>query len=71
MLVQKLQVDDLQSEKGYFDGIMVYAQNKVGEENDSILTIFPPLLYICLTWLNRKKGGGGWHNTFTVMRGIL
>lgn len=28
MLVQKLQVDDLQSEKGYFDGVMVYAQNK-------------------------------------------
>ncbi|XP_074545590.1 dehydrogenase/reductase SDR family member 12-like [Halichoeres trimaculatus] len=28
MLVQKLRVDDLQSEKGYFDGIMVYAQNK-------------------------------------------
>lgn len=28
MLVQKLKVDDLQSEKGYFDGIMVYAQNK-------------------------------------------
>ena len=29
MLVQKLRVDDLQSEKGYFDGVMVYAQNKV------------------------------------------
>uniref|UniRef100_A0A3Q2Z8C4 Dehydrogenase/reductase SDR family member 12-like n=1 Tax=Hippocampus comes TaxID=109280 RepID=A0A3Q2Z8C4_HIPCM len=28
MLVQKLQIDDLQSEKGYFDGLMVYAQNK-------------------------------------------
>lgn len=28
MLVQKLKVDYLQSEKGYFDGIMVYAQNK-------------------------------------------
>ncbi|XP_074507292.1 dehydrogenase/reductase SDR family member 12 [Sebastes fasciatus] len=28
MLVQKLRVDDLQSEKGYFDGLMVYAQNK-------------------------------------------
>ncbi|XP_049602682.1 dehydrogenase/reductase SDR family member 12 isoform X1 [Syngnathus scovelli] len=28
MLVQKLQTDDLQSEKGYFDGLMVYAQNK-------------------------------------------
>uniref|UniRef100_A0A3Q2PRT7 Dehydrogenase/reductase SDR family member 12-like n=1 Tax=Fundulus heteroclitus TaxID=8078 RepID=A0A3Q2PRT7_FUNHE len=28
MLVQKLQVDDLQSEKGRFDGVMVYAQNK-------------------------------------------
>uniref|UniRef100_A0A4W6E6V0 Si:ch211-165b10.3 n=1 Tax=Lates calcarifer TaxID=8187 RepID=A0A4W6E6V0_LATCA len=28
MLVQKLRVDDLQSEKGYFDGVMVYAQNK-------------------------------------------
>ncbi|KAM8728185.1 dehydrogenase/reductase SDR family member 12 isoform 1-T2 [Acanthopagrus schlegelii] len=27
MLVQKLRVDDLQSE-GYFDGVMVYAQNK-------------------------------------------
>lgn len=29
MLVQKLRVNDLQSEKGYFDGVMVYAQNKV------------------------------------------
>ncbi|XP_028282548.1 dehydrogenase/reductase SDR family member 12 [Parambassis ranga] len=28
MLVQKLKEDDLQSEKGYFDGVMVYAQNK-------------------------------------------
>lgn len=28
MLVQKLIVDDLQSEKGTFDGTMVYAQNK-------------------------------------------
>ncbi|XP_069562356.1 dehydrogenase/reductase SDR family member 12-like [Brachyistius frenatus] len=28
MLVQKLRADDLQSEKGYFDGIKVYAQNK-------------------------------------------
>ncbi|KAG7229276.1 hypothetical protein INR49_012934 [Caranx melampygus] len=28
MLVQKLRVNDLQSEKGYFDGVMVYAQNK-------------------------------------------
>ncbi|XP_041804476.1 dehydrogenase/reductase SDR family member 12-like isoform X2 [Chelmon rostratus] len=28
MLVQRLRVDDLQSEKGYFDGVMVYAQNK-------------------------------------------
>ncbi|XP_034558393.1 dehydrogenase/reductase SDR family member 12-like [Notolabrus celidotus] len=28
MLVQKLTVDDLQSEKGYFDGVMVYSQNK-------------------------------------------
>ncbi|KAL7386184.1 hypothetical protein ABVT39_004960 [Epinephelus coioides] len=28
MLVQKLLVDDLQSEKGSFDGVMVYAQNK-------------------------------------------
>ncbi|XP_008279411.1 dehydrogenase/reductase SDR family member 12 [Stegastes partitus] len=28
MLVQKLRVDDLQSEKGYFDGVMIYAQNK-------------------------------------------
>jgi hypothetical protein len=33
MLVQKLQPDDLQSAKGSFDGTMVYAQNKVGEEN--------------------------------------
>ena len=29
MLVQKMTVDDLQSEKGTFDGTMVYAQNKV------------------------------------------
>uniref|UniRef100_A0A3Q3XLU5 Uncharacterized protein n=1 Tax=Mola mola TaxID=94237 RepID=A0A3Q3XLU5_MOLML len=28
MLVQKLRADDLQSEKGHFDGVMVYAQNK-------------------------------------------
>ncbi|XP_032386875.1 dehydrogenase/reductase SDR family member 12 isoform X1 [Etheostoma spectabile] len=28
MLVQKLRVDDLQSEKGHFDAVMVYAQNK-------------------------------------------
>ncbi|XP_046902476.1 dehydrogenase/reductase SDR family member 12 [Hypomesus transpacificus] len=28
MLVQKMTVDDLQSEKGTFDGTMVYAQNK-------------------------------------------
>ncbi|XP_061587098.1 dehydrogenase/reductase SDR family member 12 [Cololabis saira] len=28
MLVQKLRADDLQSEKGNFDGVMVYAQNK-------------------------------------------
>uniref|UniRef100_A0A1A7YSR9 Dehydrogenase/reductase (SDR family) member 12 n=1 Tax=Iconisemion striatum TaxID=60296 RepID=A0A1A7YSR9_9TELE len=28
MLVQKLRVDDLHSEKGYFDGVEVYAQNK-------------------------------------------
>ncbi|XP_042353888.1 dehydrogenase/reductase SDR family member 12-like isoform X2 [Plectropomus leopardus] len=28
MLVQKLRVNDLQSKKGYFDGVMVYAQNK-------------------------------------------
>ncbi|XP_071347329.1 dehydrogenase/reductase SDR family member 12 isoform X2 [Trachinotus anak] len=33
MLVQKLRVNDLQSEKGDFDGLMVYAQNKVGEED--------------------------------------
>lgn len=29
MLVQKMKVDDLQSEKGTFDGTMAYAQNKV------------------------------------------
>lgn len=29
MLVQKLRGDDLQSDQAYFDGIMVYAQNKV------------------------------------------
>ncbi|XP_014865074.1 PREDICTED: dehydrogenase/reductase SDR family member 12-like isoform X2 [Poecilia mexicana] len=28
MLVQSLRADDLQSEKGHFDGVMVYAQNK-------------------------------------------
>ncbi|XP_030015763.1 dehydrogenase/reductase SDR family member 12-like [Sphaeramia orbicularis] len=28
MLVQKLRDDDLQSEKGRFDGVMIYAQNK-------------------------------------------
>lgn len=30
MLTQKLNVDDLQFEKGTFDGTMAYAQNKVG-----------------------------------------
>lgn len=30
--MQKLRVDNLQSEKDYFDGVMIYAQNKVGEE---------------------------------------
>lgn len=29
MLTQKLNVDDLQFEKGAFDGTMAYAQNKV------------------------------------------
>jgi len=29
MLVQKLDVEDLQHERGTFDGTMVYAQNKV------------------------------------------
>lgn len=29
MLVQKLNISDLQSENGPFDGTMVYAQNKV------------------------------------------
>lgn len=33
MLVQKLRADDLQSE-GFFDGIVVYAQNKVAFPND-------------------------------------
>uniref|UniRef100_A0A667XRR5 Dehydrogenase/reductase SDR family member 12-like n=1 Tax=Myripristis murdjan TaxID=586833 RepID=A0A667XRR5_9TELE len=33
MLVQKLQVDNLQSERGHFDSTMVYAQNKVGDED--------------------------------------
>ncbi|XP_070775122.1 dehydrogenase/reductase SDR family member 12-like [Enoplosus armatus] len=28
MLVQELRVDDLQTERGHFDGVMVYAQNK-------------------------------------------
>lgn len=31
MLVQKLNTDDLQSERTAFDGTMVYAQNKVSE----------------------------------------
>lgn len=31
MLTQKLNVDDLQCEKGTFDGTMAYAQNKVKE----------------------------------------
>lgn len=33
MLTQKLNVDDLQFEKGTFDGTMAYAQNKVKETN--------------------------------------
>ncbi len=32
MLTQKLNVDDLQFEKGSFDGTMAYAQNKVKED---------------------------------------
>lgn len=36
MLTQKLNVDDLQFEKGTFDGTMAYAQNKV-KETDSEL----------------------------------
>lgn len=36
MLVQKLSPDNLQSERGYFDGTMVYAQNKVAQETRPI-----------------------------------
>lgn len=32
MLTQKLNVDDLQFEKGAFDGTMAYAQNKVSNK---------------------------------------
>ncbi|XP_070770542.1 dehydrogenase/reductase SDR family member 12 isoform X2 [Enoplosus armatus] len=38
MLTQKLNVDDLQFEKGAFDGTMAYAQNKVKERQQVILT---------------------------------
>ena len=65
MLVQKLRVDDLQSEKGYFDGVMVYAQNKVGECNPGFKTRFlcSSLFFICLAgfgfvcviWWNRTE----------------
>lgn len=37
--MQKLRVDDLQSETGYFDGVMVYAQNKVAFQNITQRTI--------------------------------
>lgn len=33
MLTQRLNVGDLQFEKGAFDGTMAYAQNKVKERN--------------------------------------
>lgn len=48
MLVQKLEVDDLQSMKGYFDAVMVYAQNKVRQEGvvQIFLKLGLTLLYI-------------------------
>lgn len=36
MLTQKLNVDDLQFEKGTFDGTMAYAQNKVANFSSCI-----------------------------------
>lgn len=51
MLTQKLNVDDLQFEKGTFDGTMAYAQNKVketdleqlhtGEQNRNDCGVYP------------------------------
>ncbi|XP_055100823.1 dehydrogenase/reductase SDR family member 12 isoform X3 [Symphalangus syndactylus] len=38
MLVQKLNTNDLQSERTPFDGTMVYAQNKVSERQQVVLT---------------------------------
>eukprot|EP00061_Rhincodon_typus_P010398 g34655.t1 len=42
MLVQKLNVDDLQFEKGRFDGTMAYAQNKI-EPQAKLATALPEL----------------------------
>lgn len=44
MLTQKLNVDDLQFEKGTFDGTMAYAQNKVK------YTVLPQLCSTELNW---------------------
>lgn len=64
MLVQKLRVDDLQSEKGYFDGVMVYAQNKVGDPGfKTRFFVCSSLFFICLAgfgfvcviWWNRTE----------------
>ena len=47
MLVQKLRVDDLQSERGFFDGVMVYAQNKVAIQAIKQHRGSPPLSVEC------------------------
>lgn len=39
MLTQKLNVDDLQFEKGTFDGTMAYAQNKVKDSGLQLVDV--------------------------------
>lgn len=57
MLVQKLRVDDLQSEKGHFDGVMVYAQNKVPIQVMKYIELkcnFEALLVLLLHYIQRQ-----------------
>lgn len=49
MLTQKLNVDDLQFEKGTFDGTMAYAQNKVKEAdaNGTEMIVIVAHVHVC------------------------
>lgn len=60
MLTQKLDVDDLQFEKGTFDGTMAYAQNKVEWLKDvavyrGIVVVF---ILICIFFLCLAEAAG-------------